>query len=72
MAVTMKELGIDQLSVEDRLTLIQEIWDSIPDAAVPLSEDQKRLFDERLADLEARPDEVLTWEEIKADVRAQR
>lgn len=26
---TMEELGIDRLSVEDRITLVQQIWDSI-------------------------------------------
>ena len=29
MAQTMKELGIDKMSVEDRIALVQEIWDSV-------------------------------------------
>lgn len=29
MAVTMKELGLDRLSADDRLALVQEIWDSL-------------------------------------------
>jgi len=29
MAMSMKDLGIDRLSAEDRLALVQEIWDSL-------------------------------------------
>jgi len=74
MAPTMKELGIDRLSVTDRLTLVQEIWDSIADTPdpFPLTDAQKQLLDRRLADLEENPNNVLTWEEIKARVRGQR
>jgi putative addiction module component (TIGR02574 family) len=68
----MKELGIDRLSVDDRLALVQEIWDSIaeqPDLA-PLSDEQKRVLDQRLADLDANPGNVMTWDEIKRSVQA--
>jgi putative addiction module component (TIGR02574 family) len=73
MPPTMKELGIDRLPVADRLALLEEIWDSIAAAPeeLPLTESQKQLLDRRLADLNANPDNVLTWEEIKARVRGQ-
>ncbi len=73
MAATMKELGIDRLSVEERLALVQEIWDSI--VATPelpgLSEQQKHLFEQRMAELDANPGDVLTWDEIRRDVQGQ-
>ena len=74
MPTSMKELGIDRFSADDRLTLLEEIWDSLAGDAVqiPLSDDQKRLFDRRLKDLEANPNDVLTWDEIKTRVRGQR
>ncbi len=74
MPATMKELGIDRLSVEERLALVHEIWDSIAASPtpLPLTEVQKRLLDQRLADLDANPGNVLTWEEIKARVREPR
>jgi putative addiction module component (TIGR02574 family) len=31
MSVSLAELGIDQLSVKDRLTLIEQIWESLPE-----------------------------------------
>ncbi|HTU21703.1 MAG TPA: addiction module protein [Gemmataceae bacterium] len=74
MAPTMKELGIDRLSIPDRITLVQEIWDSIAahPESVPLTEDLKLELDRRIADLDANPNDVLTWEEIKARIRERR
>ena len=71
MAPTMTELGIDRLSVDDRLALVQEIWDSIAAESdlLPLSDEEKRLLDRRLAELDANPGNVLTWDEIKHRIR---
>ncbi|MBI1913566.1 MAG: addiction module protein [Planctomycetes bacterium] len=71
MSSLMSALGIDRLSVEDRIALVQEIWDSIAATPehVPLTEAEKQLLDRRLADLDANPNNVLTWEEIKSRVR---
>ncbi|MBV9121809.1 MAG: addiction module protein [Planctomycetes bacterium] len=69
MAVTMKELGIDRLSVEDRLALMHEIWDSL--AAEPggtfLSESQRQELDRRFAEYQANPGVVIPWEQVKAE-----
>jgi putative addiction module component (TIGR02574 family) len=67
----MKDFGIDRLSAEDRLALVQEIWDSlIPESAqVPLSEAQKELLARRRADLDTDPSNVLTWDDITARCR---
>jgi len=74
MAVTMKDLGIDQLNFEDRLALVEEIWDSIASepANLPISETQKQLIDQRIADLNANPRNVLTWEEIKQHIKGKK
>ena len=54
--------------------LVQAIWDSIAaEQAYPdLTEPQKRELDYRIDDYEMNPDNVLTWEEIKASIRGQR
>ena len=74
MTPTMKSLGIDRLSIPDRLAVVQEIWDSIAlsPEQIPVSEAEYQEFDRHLADLEANPDKVMTWQEIKARVRGQR
>ena len=71
MAPTMKELGIDHLSADDRLALLQEIWDSIAPEAVPLTEAQETELDRRLVDHLANPGDVVPWEEVKAQALAR-
>ena len=49
MSPTLTALGIDRLSVEESLTLVQEIWDSIAAEVerAPLPESQRREIDSR-------------------------
>ena len=74
MSAMMKSLGIDRLSVAERIALVQEIWDSIAATpeAVPLTDAEKQELDRRLADLEASPANVVTWHvssHIRSDPR---
>ena len=71
---TLQELGIDRLSVEDRLTLAEAIWESVVQEMQqePPSEAQRKELERRLADSIARPDAVTPWEVIKARALAGR
>ena len=71
MPPTLESLGIDKLSVADRLLLVEAIWDSIaitPDL-VPLTDAQRQDLDFRLAAREVNPQTGSTWEEVKARLR---
>lgn len=70
MSPKMQEFGIDRLSVNDRLALVYEIWDSIAaeSESFPLTEEQKQILERRVSDLNANPNNVLTWEEIKQSI----
>ena len=61
-----------QLTIAQRLELVEEIWDSIradADAAtLPLSGEERAMLDERLADLEARPHAGAPWSEVRARI----
>ncbi len=70
MNASLKALGIERLSVEERLSLVEEIWDSIAEAT-PLTEAQREELDRRLADHEANPADVVSWEVVKASIAAR-
>lgn len=73
MAPTLKELGVDQLSVEDRLAVAEAIWDSVAAELErsPLTDAERRELERRLADSIARPDAVTPWEVVKARTLAR-
>ncbi len=73
MGVSMKELGIDKFTAEDRFTLLQEIWDSlVPDVErSPITVAQQRELERRLAAHEASPGNVIPWEVVKAQALAR-
>jgi putative addiction module component (TIGR02574 family) len=68
MNVSIKSLGIDCLPIEERLALIEEIWDSIAtdSAAVPLTEAQRTELQKRIEEDDAHPDDLTSWEQVKA------
>lgn len=59
-----------KLSVPERIQLAEDIRDSIaaeqPDALPPLTDDQRREFERRLANVEADPGVGALWDEVKA------
>ena len=71
MSPTLKALGIDQMSVAQRVLLVEEIWDSIAEEGeeIPLTEAQKLDLQRRVAAYEANPKAGATWEEVKARLR---
>ena len=73
MGALLKSLGIDRLSVEERLTLVEDLWDSIAEegAATSLTDAQRAELDRRLADHKANPDDVVPWEDVKASITAR-
>lgn len=60
---------IESWSAEDRLRLMERIWDGLLcEGHEPgLTEEQKAEIDRRIADDDATPDDVVTWEEVKAE-----
>ncbi|WP_165072847.1 addiction module protein [Paludisphaera rhizosphaerae] len=59
---------------EDRLRLIEEVWDSLADdeSGPELTPELRDLLDRRLAALEAEPDGGVTWDEIRQRYRTAR
>ncbi|HMF36623.1 MAG TPA: addiction module protein [Isosphaeraceae bacterium] len=60
---------VDAWPVEDRMLLVQELWDRLVDQGYKpeIWEDLRDELDRCLAADEAAPDEVVSWEEVKAE-----
>jgi len=64
----IEALGIDQLSVRDRLDLIEQIWDSLPEHVNPDEVPQWHLAElaKRRAEADASPGVGEAWREALA------
>jgi len=59
-----------KLSVEDRIRLAEEIWNTVSanPEAVPVTQAQKEELDRRLADLDRDPQGGRSWEEFRSEL----
>jgi len=60
---------VRKLSVDEQIELVETLWDNIVErnAVPPLTEAQTAELDRRIADHEANPDDVVSWDELKAE-----
>ena len=65
------ELLRTPLNVEQRLELIGELWDSIPDSleGLQVPEWHREELERRLASADADPDAAIPWEQVKRRLR---
>ncbi len=72
-SVSLHNLGLDQLSIEERLEIAEAIWDSVVRdvEASPLPEWQRAELERRMADSVANPDAVRPWADVEAEVLAR-
>jgi putative addiction module component (TIGR02574 family) len=70
---SIKSLGIDRLPVEERLILVEEIWNSIAaeSAAVPMTDAQRTELQKRIEGDDANPDDATPWEQVEASTLAR-
>lgn len=67
-----------QLSVAERIELVEELWDSIAadaerdEQVLPLSEEQKTELDRRIAAHRADPSRVIPWEQVREELLRDR
>ncbi len=70
---TMKELGLDKLTADERLALADELWASAgrgPPGST-LTDAKRAELDRRIAEADANPDDYVTAEEMFAAARAR-
>lgn len=65
-----------RLSIAERLELVEDIWDSIAadaDAeALPVTDAERDLLDERLAEYDENPGAGASWPEVRARILGKR
>jgi putative addiction module component (TIGR02574 family) len=73
MTAILQQLGIDRMTVAERIALAQEILDTVAaeQPPPPLSEAKQRELDRRLADHQANPADVVPWEQVEAAALAR-
>lgn len=73
MSTTLQALGIDRLSLAERILLVEEIWDSIASHSepIPLTDAQEQDLQRRLEAYQSNPKAGAPWEEVKARLRVQ-
>jgi putative addiction module component (TIGR02574 family) len=71
LPIAATELLNAPMTVEQRLELIGQLWDSIPDSleAFPVPEWHTRELERRLSNADGDPDGGIPWQEVKARLR---
>jgi putative addiction module component (TIGR02574 family) len=66
-------LNIDSLNPEERLQMIEELWNSLSEQPenVPLTDAQRKELDRRLDDLERCGPVGIPWEEVLKQIRSR-
>jgi putative addiction module component (TIGR02574 family) len=66
MSFDLHALGIDRMSVSERLDLIDQIWDSLPEEVAPeeVPDWHLPILARRLAEAEANPGVGKPWREV--------
>lgn len=66
----MQVSEILQLSVAERVQIVEDIWDSIAKnpEELTLSETEKTILDKRINDYQANPNEGIEWETLKQNL----
>jgi putative addiction module component (TIGR02574 family) len=57
-----------ELPLSERLQLVQDLWDSIASADVPITPDQKEELDRRLAGHDRDPRAGDSWDAVKSRI----
>jgi putative addiction module component (TIGR02574 family) len=67
----MSTIDIAKLSPEERLELLEQLWDSLSDTpeAIPMTDAQRKELDRRLDDLDREGPVGIPWNEVLDRIR---
>ena len=72
LSLSKPELDIAALTTEERLSLLEQLWDSFTATpeAIPLTEARREELDRRLDDLDAEGPVGSPWDEVPSRIRS--
>ena len=73
MSTSMSDLGLDRLSIAERILLVEELWDSIASSpeAFTLTDAHRQDLERRLEKYRDDPKAGSPWEEVKARLQGK-
>ncbi len=71
--MTEPQIDIEKLDIEQRLRLIERLWDSLSGdpQALPLTAEQEAELGRRLDEMESGDTEGIPWEEVMKRIRTR-
>ena len=68
--MALSSIQIDSLNTEERLELIEALWESLGDERdrLPVPESHKRILDKRLDEIDSGDDDGIPWDEVKTRI----
>ena len=69
--MTNSKIVVKDLSAEERLNLIEQIWDSLQAEDVPVTEKQKAELDRRIEEMDRDGKRGIPWEEVMDRIRGR-
>lgn len=68
MGRTLTKDEIFDLSIDERLHLIESVWDSLAPADIAVPESHKRVLDDAIADREINPNDEQPWSGVRKSI----
>jgi putative addiction module component (TIGR02574 family) len=62
---------VASLSREQRLELLEKLWDSLAAEEIPITDELREELDRRLDDLDQNPDDSEPWEDLRERLRSR-
>ncbi len=70
--MALPKLDLDALTPEERLKLIEQLWDSLDSDHVGLTKAQQVELERRLDDMDQNPEDVVSWPEAQRRIRERK
>ena len=65
------KIDVKQLSAEERLSLIEQIWDSLQADDVPVTDAHKAELDRRIEEMDRDGERGIPWQEVMDRIRGR-